>query len=260
MHPELWSYLLAPALVEKVTNLTEAQSWSSVKDEIRQLIESSNLGCKLFGWVSKELTGGDMQAIIKKQVAKLLGLPSVGHKQVADILMETMAQMDDVAGIEALPDKREIYVMYRGWKARKVVKSVQEEVELNLVAAARGQAVAKGALRPLPGERELCGAPGTEEKATVKESFVKHSDNARGYLDGLTKTNECKSGEQLMDRPFWWGVRKMFRDARRRFGVTMGPGFTMGNRDKGNDKCFSWMSSKHISKHGPFFSWPGWVQ
>ena len=85
-----------------------------------------------------------------------------------------------------------------------MVRSIHEEIELNLVAAARGHAVAMGALQALPGEMDLCSGPG--EHAVVKESYVRHSQNARNYVDGLVKSNECTTGEQFLDRYGGGGV------------------------------------------------------
>ena len=196
---ELWAGLLSPAHVAKITALGDEEPWSSAKAELLSLIDSSNLGSRLFGWIAKELSGEEMHGIIKKQVSKMLACPSVGHKEVADVMMETMQLLEAVPGLHDLPDKRQIVVVYRGWKTHRVVRSIQEEVELNLVAAARGQAAACGALMALPGERELCGPCGEKEVAKIKDSYVKHSQNARQYVENLTKSNECKSGEQLLD-------------------------------------------------------------
>ena len=199
-NPELWHGLLDAQLVQKVTQLGGEDSWCKASAEVRALIEGSNLGARLFGWISKEISGADIEEVIKKQVAKMLKMESVGHKEIADIMTETMKLLEDIAGVDDLPERREIVIRYRGWQAPRVVRSVQEQVEVNLVSAARGQAAAQGMLSALPGEQSLCGPCGREEVAKIKASYVKHSQMARDFLDGLTKSNECKSGEQLLDR------------------------------------------------------------
>ena len=204
-NPELWTGLLPGAAVEKVTSLGSEESWTKVKDEISTLIASSALGARLFGWCARELCIAELQSVIEKQVTKLLTLASVGNAEVAELMMESKKSLEKVKGLQELPEKREVTIMYRGWKAPRVVRSIHEELELNLVSAARGQAVAMGSLKPLPGERALCKGCKEGEIAVIKDSYVKHSLNAREYLENVTKSNECKSGEQLLDRLWVWG-------------------------------------------------------
>ena len=67
---EIWGHVLCRTLVAKITNLGGEQSWSTVKNEIAELIEGSSLGAKLFGWVAKEITGVELATTIRDQVSR----------------------------------------------------------------------------------------------------------------------------------------------------------------------------------------------
>ena len=54
-----------------VTSLPAEQTWVSVKSEIRDLIECSSLGERLFGWVAKELAGVEIETVIKEKVGSV---------------------------------------------------------------------------------------------------------------------------------------------------------------------------------------------
>ena len=134
----------------------------------------------------------------------LLTGKTIGQQEIADGINAALKSLDKVAGLDGLPEKREVHITYRGWKARRVVRSVPEEIEVNLVASARGQAVCMGTLPPLPGEKDLCAPAKEEETSTVKEQYVKHSRNARLHVESLVQTHGSSNGEQLLDLFFFF--------------------------------------------------------
>ena len=197
---DLWADLLPQKSVERLSNLGANESWLAASDELQDVISSSTLGAKLFGWAAASVTEAKIGEIINKHRKNLLSAMSCADADLRKVTTLAQDELTTVPGFDLLPLRREVSVMYRGWCVKTRVSCPQEQVELALHSALRGHASACGKLPSLPGEAKLCPAKGEEERVMIAEVILKHAKRCRAHITSITSGIDGGSGDQVLDR------------------------------------------------------------
>ena len=197
-HSHLWPLVLPVEATNTILSMKPKQPWKTVHTELKQLIDSSMLGCRIFSFATRDLAEGTVVEECTRACKELLAQKSITEQGIMSLTSITVEKLQGVAGIDSLPSRRTITVQYRGWAAQAPVKCLGEQVELCLRAAARGAAVKSGLLQALPGEASLCTADAETAMPEVTAEVYRHAASARKFLASMLTAAECKDGEFIM--------------------------------------------------------------
>jgi hypothetical protein len=194
----LWPLVLPVDATNTILTMKPKQPWKTVHTELKQIIDSSMLGCRIFSFATRDLAEGSVVEECNRACKELMAKKSITEQEIMSLTTSTVERLQEVAGIDSLPSRRTVTVQYRGWAAQAPVKCLGEQVELSLRAAARGAAVRSGLLQALPGEASLCTADAEKARPEVTIEVYRHAASARRFLASMLTNAECKDGEFIM--------------------------------------------------------------
>ena len=197
-HALLWPLVLPVEATNKILTMKPKQPWKTVHTALKQLIDSSMLGCRIFSFATRDLAEGSVVEERIRACKELMAKKSVTEQEIMSLTSTTVEKLQEVAGIDSLPSRRTVTAQYRGWAAQAPVKCWGEQVLLCLGAATRGAAVKSGLLQALPGEASLCTADAETAVPEVTTEVYRHAASARRLLAPMLTNAECKDGEYIM--------------------------------------------------------------
>jgi len=192
----LWPLVMPKSSVEKLCK--EKYEWTAVAKEVESVCESGPLGLKLFGFALKQVMAELLASIIEKEVDTLVGSKEITDASVVSCKQACWQKIDAMKNLKSLPDRREVFVTYRGQKVKAKVACVGEEVELRIAAAVRGEAIKAGRLLALSVETELLGQCRAEKWAQVKDSVIQESSAARSLCNQLINSTADMDSEGIL--------------------------------------------------------------
>ena len=179
--------------VNAVAGLNDKREFSEVSDQLFTVIDSSMLGEKMFGWAAKHLLGERVDKILKSETEELGKKESITFEEFHTCFQSCMAKLQEIKGIEELPEKRTVQLSYRGWALQSLVSSLTHHAETHLMVALRGWAVEAGSLDALPGEAALCT---TQSHKKIEDKLLHAARACRGFCVRVLKSESCKSGDE----------------------------------------------------------------
>ena len=182
----------------KIITMKPKQPWNTVHTALKQIIDSSMLGCRIFSFATRDLAEDSVVEECTRACTELMAKRSITEQETMSLTSTTAEKLQEVAGIDSLPSRRTVTVQYRGWAAQAPVKCLGEQVELCLRAAARGAAVRSGLLQALPGEASLCTADAETAVPEVPIEVYRRAASARRFLAPMLTNAECKDGGFIM--------------------------------------------------------------
>ena len=190
----IWENVMPVGDVTAVVDLNEKSNFGAVSDELLNIVESSLLGDKMFGWATKYVLNDLISKILHEETEKFAQKESISVGEFTEFVQKTVAKVQDIKGVQDLPDKRTVVVSYRGWEMETSVSSLAQQVETQLMIAVRGWAVEAGMLDALPGERTLCDSK--DSNKTIEEKLVLQARSCRAFCSKVLKSDACTSGEE----------------------------------------------------------------
>ena len=110
--------------VEKV--VAEPESWSKVEAELQLIVGGSSLGKRLFGFALQLILGESVAKIIARTIDDNLSKPTkIEPEDVLRCKRSANKAVQELDQLDALPDRQEISVLYRGrplrcgWRASR---------------------------------------------------------------------------------------------------------------------------------------------
>ena len=200
-HEDVWPLVLPKAATQKVLSLGLDGSWMDVGEELAEITSSSSLGMQLFGFASKQVAGLRIDKLVESHVEKAMSRGAITQSVLAEVRNTAMLELSKVAETEALKDRRQVTIFYRGCGITAKVSCVAEHFDCALQAALRSAAASAGSIPCLPAEKQLCeGSPG-HAGTKIDASLLKHAKASRNMALGLAKADDCKNGEALKACP-----------------------------------------------------------
>ena len=225
----------------------ENLQWIDMAAQIQKVVASCKLGERLFGFALKEILSELVEKAIDKQADGLIGHKNITSELFMEHLKKAKHEVDNIAGIEALPERRAVVVRYRTWPLNLKVACVADEINYRLAAALRGLAVQCGDLIPMVSEEittptnnkqhylyyvlllvlafrpslcfklathsyskeQLLGKAGTEQKGRVARVLLVHAVQAREWANSLLEGMENFDSElaQAINAQPWFENR-----------------------------------------------------
>ena len=126
--------------------------WIDMAGQIQRVVASCQLGERLFGFALKLILSELVEKAIIKHADGLTDHKTITSEVFMEHLKKAKYEVDNIKGIEALADRRNIIVRYRTWPLNLKVNCVADEINYRLAAALRGLAVQSGDLIPMTSE------------------------------------------------------------------------------------------------------------
>eukprot|EP00971_Amphidinium_carterae_P004346 86700-Amphidinium_carterae.1 len=159
------------------------------------------LGQRLFAWGRQPLLEMDMKRLIQTQLSPLMLVEKLTEEAMLTARAKAVDDINALPEIGNLKEKREIELQYRSWKFKATVKSIEQQVELEMGSLVRGWLSEKGLIRSLPGEDEVCGETAGLKLAECEAALSSDADAAREWLWSNVRAEEgVKNGDQLKVR------------------------------------------------------------
>ena len=152
---DLWPLVLPEAETRMLMEASSDSSWLQLSDEIQKVVDSGPLGTRLFGFAYKLILGELVEEAICKHVRAMLKKTPIKEEAFVESMKQAKLAVADISGVEALPERRQIEVRYRGWPISLKIQCLADEVSFRHAAALRELAVESGDLLPLACEEIL---------------------------------------------------------------------------------------------------------
>jgi hypothetical protein len=171
--------------------------YQNVEQELCRVVQSSQIGNKLFGVAHRQYEANKMTQTILKVVGQLVA---------ADVTMEAVrktrsafieASLKNGRDVREMITKRNVQVVYRNVTFPVVVHSHYDEYLMQETAAIETVAVDNGALPPLFCESELVPAARTTTKLKVDEEVLADALAARRAANSALQC-EAPSGDEIL--------------------------------------------------------------
>ena len=95
----LWSLVLPVTEARRVKELPSHKHWHEVRDEVGILLESSQLGAKLFSHAGAEVVGAQVLAIISEQIQQL---KAKSHLAETDVIQSRIQALDKIRELSTI--------------------------------------------------------------------------------------------------------------------------------------------------------------
>ena len=179
--------------VNAVVDLKDKSQFGDVADQLFNVVDSSVLGEKMFGWASKHVLGERVEKIVKDETKRLGTREAISQGDFRTALQECVQKLEAVKGVADLPEKRCIKIVYRGWSLETVVSSLTQQAETHFMIALRGWAVEAGLLDALPGESTLCTS---SSDIKIEDKLLLQARSCRAFCARVLKSESCVSGDE----------------------------------------------------------------
>jgi hypothetical protein len=193
---DLWPLVMPRSSVDKLCK--EKYEWTAVASEVESVCESGPLGLKLFGFALKQVMAELLADLIEQEVLALVNEKEITDSSVVNCKQKCWQKIEAMKNLSTLPDRREVFVTYRGQKVKAKVACIGEEVELRIAAAVRGEAIKGERLLALSVETELLGQCRAEKWAQVKDSVIQESAAARTLCNQLISSTTDMDSEGIL--------------------------------------------------------------
>jgi hypothetical protein len=196
-HAELVELLCPPAALKKVA--AAKGSWGALSDVLNALVTSSELGKLLYADHQAKVVEEQVQKQILDDIHGLFSKKEeLTEAKIADGKTKTMTALDAIPGLNLLPGRRQVQVLYRGHHVPVHVTSLVDEVHLKYSAALKSCGVRAGILSKLWVEDNLVDETDVcEMKATVPKSLLKQAGSARSQIREMVKSASISSSDAM---------------------------------------------------------------
>jgi len=125
--------------VDKI--MEQEGSWQPIADTVASVVDSSNLGTKMFGWLLSSIQAERMEIFTEKVIQEKLS-DTVEPNTVTEVHELCVQEAARLGALINLREKRDITLKYRGIElVCKDVKSYEEELNLRVAAFLKTRAV-----------------------------------------------------------------------------------------------------------------------
>ena len=129
-HSAIWSLVLPRQATEQILAVPSDGNWETVQDQVQEVVASSMLGKKVFGFAVKQILGSVVSYCIHHHLEQLARKARNTSHDVVQMKKAAMEELSKIPNIASLPDKRVIKLVYREYVCDAKVACTLEEVEL----------------------------------------------------------------------------------------------------------------------------------
>ena len=192
-----WKLVMPVEDTERLLALKADQEWSSARDAVSRVVESSALGRRLFGPAAKACLIEEVDKKIGDAVKEFAKGAVLDELHLTAVLGKYVEEMKQLPAFDELPAKRQVMVNYGEWQFEWSVCSVTEHLEVALRSYVRRVACTLGLLDALPSEEVLCAPLEQGDSATkIADSLLKRARSCRAFLKQLRDAEESSDGFQ----------------------------------------------------------------
>lgn len=177
--------------------INEKGSWVNVESELQQVVATSTLGKRLFGFAVQQVLSTVVSNKMNDAIAAVMQQDLVTTDKIIAAKKTCIEQVESMQNIETLPTKRVIKVAYRGVEVSIKVTDIAEEFDMRAAASIKSDAAASGDLIPLFCEAELVKKDVLGTKGKIHADLLKQSQEARTLANAELLGDACKDGETI---------------------------------------------------------------
>eukprot|EP00971_Amphidinium_carterae_P335142 6470818-Amphidinium_carterae.3 len=193
-HRREWRLVLPEPSVDKILAAGEDIVWPEQKDEVASIIRSSGLGKHIFSFVMKDICEAMVQSTIEKHVAEIKSRTELKEDDVVACRNAIKTEILGLPGIGELVERREVVLLYRGWKVKAWTRSLEEQVAMSVQSVVRGWLSQLSLIPRLPGESVLASADDQLRVTTVDAVLYRDAKVAREHLQMVMNSANVKEG------------------------------------------------------------------
>ena len=183
------------AAVEKVIN--EQSSWVHVEAHLQEVVSSSNIGRRLFGFAVQQVLSSLVAIKMEETLHQLREKPIITTSTIMSAKKSMMLKVDAMQNIDTLPAKRAIKVEYRGVEVSIKISGIAEEFDMRAAALIKSEAASCGDLTPLFCENELVKDKSKGTKGKIHPDLLKQVNEARQVANDDLQGDACRDGETI---------------------------------------------------------------
>ena len=195
IHSDICGLILPMAAVEKVIN--EQTSWANVEADLQEVVSSSTLGRRLFGFALEQVLSSMVAIKMEEVLHELHLLPMINSSAIMSAKREIMLKVDAMQNIEIVPAKRTIKVEYRGVEFSISISGIAEEFDMRAAAFVKSEAASCGDIMPLFCENELVKDRSKGFKGKIHPDLLKHVNEARSVANASLEGDACRDGRAI---------------------------------------------------------------
>lgn len=173
--------------------------WTSVRDALNRVVGSSEVGKRMFSFAMVHIIAHETSATIDEEVRQhFAATPNSTVENIAALKQKVVGLVNGKVGVDLLPSKRMVSVVYRAVSVKIPVDSIFDEVDKKVAAKLKSLAVAVGELQPLLCELEL--VPRIAEAHTIHKDLLEPFAIARSQANNMFGAYPWSSGEELVEK------------------------------------------------------------
>ena len=193
LHRDVWPLVLPPS-TQRLLDMKKGDSWAGVSKELSDVVSSSPLGQKLFGFAAAKLIEEDVEKIINEELKTLTKMAKVTELEYAALKRNATEKVMALPNIALLPDRRVVHIMYREVAIELRVSCLAEQIDLSMTSCLRTLAVHADVLSPLPCELYL---PKPTVKMEVEAKLLEAAKVARKFATDMMNAEDCQHASAI---------------------------------------------------------------
>ena len=191
VHGPIASMVVPSDDVDKL--LAAEGEWTTYRMELERVCSSGILGKKMFSQFHGLVVADSVKRIMTAFSLSIASLPCISKAAVTPIKDLSATTISELSGLELLPMRREVQILYRGIPCTHTIISIQDELDRRLMSEAKGRAAQSGALVLLMFEDVLVPESGKKTLTAVDSDMVDAANHARKKANSLILSETDKA-------------------------------------------------------------------